>query len=121
MARIRAVLRRSGAPEGVRRPGGRGGPADPVRRQVIVDGSTVGLTTVEYDVLEFLLHAAGRIVSRDELTAALYRRRSTKFDRTLDAHICNLRRKLGEHGDLIQTVRGVGYLFRIGPGDPGSV
>ena len=52
---------------------------------------------------------------RDELTAALYQRRATKFDRTLDMHICNLRKKLGGHGSLIGTVRGVGYLCRLGP------
>ena len=75
----------------------------------------MALTTVEYDILEFLVHAAGRVVSRDELTAALYRRRTTPFDRALDMHICNLRKKLGGHGDLIRTVRGVGYLFRAGP------
>ena len=64
------------------------------------------------------MHAAGRIVSRDELTAALYQRRATQFDRALDMHICNLRKKLGRHGDLIRTVRGVGYLFRSGPEVP---
>ena len=78
------------------------------------------VTTVEYDILEFLVHSAGRIVSRDELTAALYRRRATKFDRTLDMHICNLRKKLGRHGDLIRTVRGVGYLCRVEPERPGG-
>jgi two-component system, OmpR family, response regulator CpxR len=116
MARIRAVLRRAG----------RGPKAAEVleagvvrlilsAREAHVDGSAAPLTTVEYDILEFLVHAAGRVVSRDELTAALYRRRATKFDRTLDMHICNLRKKLGVHGDLIRTVRGVGYLFCSGP------
>ena len=74
------------------------------------------LTTVEYDILEFLVHAAGRVVSRDELSVALYRRRATRFDRTLDMHISNLRKKLGRHGALIRTVRSVGYLFSTGPG-----
>ena len=92
----------------------------PSAREVLGRGLACRLTTVEYDILEFLVHAAGRIVSRDELTAALYRRRATQFDRTLDMHICNLRKKLGRNGDLIRTVRGVGYLFRIGPGRPGE-
>jgi two-component system response regulator CpxR len=92
----------------------------PSAREATVEGSAVTLTTVEYDILEFLVHAAGRVVSRDELTSALYRRRATKFDRTLDMHICNLRKKCGRHGDLIGTVRGVGYLFRVGSGGPGS-
>jgi two-component system, OmpR family, response regulator CpxR len=113
VARIRAVLRRAGrAPREAEVL-----EAGVVRlvlsaREAMVDGLAVALTTVEYDILEFLVHAAGRVVSRDELTGDLYRRRATKFDRTLDMHICNLRKKLGGRGHLIRTVRGVGYLFR---------
>jgi two-component system, OmpR family, response regulator CpxR len=121
MARIRAVLRRA-----VRTPKEaevlEAGAIKliPSARQVLADGAIVAVTTVEYDILEFLVNSAGRIVSRDELTAALYRRRATKFDRTLDMHICNLRKKLGGHGDLIRTVRGVGYLCCIEPDEPGG-
>jgi two-component system response regulator CpxR len=92
----------------------------PPAREVILEDRPLPLTTVEYDILEFLAHSAGRIVSRDELTAALYQRRATKFDRTLDMHICNLRKKLGGHGGLIRTVRGVGYLCKVGPDGPGD-
>ena len=115
LARIRAVLRRSGraAKEAAVLEAG-ALRLIPTAREATIEGSTVDLTTVEYEILEFLVHAGGRVVSRDELTSALYRRRATKFDRTLDMHICNLRKKLGEHGDLIRTVRGVGYLLRIG-------
>ncbi len=81
-------------------------------REVTCEGKPLAVTTVEYDVLEYLIRAAGRIVSRDELTAALYRRQATPFDRVLDMHISNLRKKLGLRGSLIHTVRGVGYLFR---------
>jgi len=81
-------------------------------REVVCEGAALVVTTVEYDILEYLVRAAGRIVSRDELTAALYRRQATPFDRVLDMHISNLRKKLGRHGSLIHTVRGVGYLFR---------
>jgi two-component system response regulator CpxR len=121
MARIRAVLRRSArAPKEAEILD-----AGEIRlissaREVLAAGAAVAVTTVEYDILEFLVHSAGRIVSRDELTAALYRRRATKFDRTLDMHICNLRKKLGRHGDLIRTVRGVGYLCRLEPDGPGD-
>jgi two-component system response regulator CpxR len=121
VARVRAVLRRAGRASveaeilevgGIR--------LIPSAREAQSDGVAVALTTVEYDILDYLLHAAGRIVSRDELTAALYRRRASKFDRTLDMHICNLRKKLGARGDLIGTVRGVGYLFRTGLEAPGN-
>jgi two-component system, OmpR family, response regulator CpxR len=115
MARIRAVLRRIGrVPKEAEVLEAGGIRLIPSAREVLSDGASVPLTTVEYDILEFLAHAAGRIVSRDELTAALYQRRATKFDRSLDMHICNLRKKLGRNGDLIRTVRGVGYLCRAG-------
>jgi two-component system, OmpR family, response regulator CpxR len=113
LARIRAVLRRARPvanpvnvleTEGVR--------IIPSAREVWCDGSVVALTTIEYDILEMLVRSAGRIVSRDELTAALYRRRASPFDRALDVHVSHLRKKLGERGSLIRTVRGVGYLFR---------
>jgi two-component system response regulator CpxR len=121
LARIRAVLRRTGrAPKEPDVLDAGAVRLIPSARELTVEGSAVALTTVEYDILEFLMHAAGRVVSRDELTSALYRRRATKFDRTLDMHVCNLRKKLDGHGDLIGTVRGVGYLFRVGPEDPGG-
>jgi two-component system response regulator CpxR len=116
MARIRAVVRRTSRSAretdvmesaGVR--------LLPSAREAFVDGSAVELTTVEYDILEYLVHSAGRTVSRDELSTALYRRRSSRFDRAIDMHISNLRKRLGPSGSLIRTVRGVGYLFRNGP------
>jgi two-component system response regulator CpxR len=121
MARIRAVLRRaSRVPKEAEILEARGIRLIPSAREVLADGAPVAVTTVEYDILEFLVRSAGRIVSRDELTAALYQRRATKFDRTLDMHICNLRKKLGRHGDLIRTVRGVGYLCRFDPDGLGA-
>jgi two-component system response regulator CpxR len=116
LARIRALLRRAGRAPRV--PGNLqagGVQLIPSAREVRCDGVVLELTTVEYDVLEVLVRAAGRAVSRDELTAAVYRRRAQPFDRALDVHISNLRKKLGRHGTLIRTVRGVGYLFRAGP------
>ena len=115
LARVRAVLRRAGvAPAEVEVLEAGGVKLIPSAREVVSDGSPVAVTTVEYDILEFLVHAAGRIVTRAELMAALYRRRSSRFDRTLDMHVCNLRKKLGPHGGLIRTVRSVGYLFCVG-------
>lgn len=116
LARMRALMRRAGRfptmPETLT--------AGPIRlipsgREAQCEGAVLELTTVEYDLLEFLVRAAGRVVSREELTAALYRRRANPFDRALDVHVSNLRKKLGEHGALIRTVRGVGYLFRSEP------
>ncbi|MDR3636990.1 MAG: response regulator transcription factor [Isosphaeraceae bacterium] len=116
LARARAVLRRAGRaakPDDVLE-------VDalrlvPTAREAWCEGAPLPLTTIEYDILEFLVRASGRIVSRDELTAALYRRRASPFDRAIDVHVSRLRKKLGPYGNRIGTVRGVGYLFRAGP------
>lgn len=114
LARIRAVLRRAGrlveetsaVEAGEFR-------LLPRAREVLINGALVALTSIEYDILEYLVRAVGRIVPRGELMVALFQRRPTPFDRALDTHICNVRKKLGRRGDAIVTVRGVGYLFRI--------
>jgi two-component system response regulator CpxR len=57
---------------------------------------------------------AGRAVSRDELTSVLHQRESTPFERWLDVHISQLRKKVEADGEeRIHTVRGVGYMFRL--------
>ncbi len=118
LARVRAVLRRVGrTPVETEVLEAGGIKLIPSAREASSDGTPLPLTTVEFDIFEYLVHAVGRVVSRDELTAALYQRRTSKFDRSLDMHICNLRRKLGPQGDLIRTVRGVGFLFRS-PSEP---
>lgn len=117
LARARAVLRRSGrAAQVVDAIEADGLRLVPSAREVWLNGEALSLTTIEYDVLEYLVRSAGRIVTRDELTAALYRRRSSPFDRAIDVHVSRLRRKLGGYGSRILTVRGSGYLFRTGPG-----
>jgi two-component system, OmpR family, response regulator CpxR len=113
LARIRAVLRRAGKSEppkgqvleaaGVR--------LNPQTREVWSGGGPVELTSIEFDILEVLVRAAGRIVSRDELSTVLYQRRSSPFERSLDVHISHLRRKLEEGGGAIRTIRGVGYMM----------
>jgi two-component system response regulator CpxR len=114
LARIRAVLRRTGKALDPSKVMEACGFRLLVRaREATIDGEPVALTTVEYDILEYLVRAAGRIVPRDELTIALFQRRAKPFDRALDTHICNLRKKIGGRGDSIGTVRGVGYLFRV--------
>ena len=56
--------------------------------------------------------AAGRVVTRDELTAVLYQRRATPYERSLDVHVSHLRKKLErDERSLIRTIRGVGYQF----------
>ena len=113
LARIRAVLRRSGktdaAPQTVDAGGVR---IKPETREAWSLGKPLELTSMEFDVLDVLVRAAGRIVSRDELAAAVYQRKSSPYERSLDVHISHLRKKLEHHGrNVIRTIRGVGYLF----------
>ncbi|MFO0957138.1 MAG: response regulator transcription factor [Isosphaeraceae bacterium] len=118
LARIRAVLRRArrapAAAESIEAGGIR---LVPTAREARVDGAQVAQTPIEYDILETLVRAAGRIVTRQELTAILYRRPASPFDRALDVHVGRLRKKLGDLGERVMTVRGVGFLYRVGPAD----
>ncbi len=82
-------------------------------RAVRVCGVVIELTSVEYDILEYLAREAGRAVSRDELMAAACRRQASPIDRSLDVHISHLRRKLLSHGARIRTVRGIGYMMAV--------
>jgi two-component system response regulator CpxR len=114
VARIHAVLRRAGRlnasrTEVVEVNGVRLAPGT---RQVWCQGVVVDLTTIEFEILELLVRSAGRVVSRVELVAAIHQRPAMPLERSLDVHISHLRKKLGPVGELIRTVRGVGYLFR---------
>jgi len=86
---------------------------DPAARTVSCRGIPVDLTTAEFDVLQLLVADAGKIVSRDRLAKVLGRNLGV-FDRTIDMHISNLRKKLGTlpNGvERIRTVRSAGYLY----------
>ena len=117
-ARIRAVLRRIEPRPDSERIEVNGVTLDPGTREVTCNGKAVELTTIEFDILEQLMRAAGRVLSRDQLMEALYNRKATPFDRAMDMHISHLRKKL-ECGDrpLIKTVRGVGYQFLRSAGE----
>lgn len=84
---------------------------NPATREVWTSGLAVELTSMEFDLLELLMRSAGRVVSRDEITAVLFEREATPYDRFLDVHISHLRKKLEGGRGLIRTVRGVGYVF----------
>jgi DNA-binding response OmpR family regulator len=87
---------------------------NPQTREVRKSKIPVEMTSAEFEILETLMRSAGSVVSRDELAAILYHREASPFERTIDVHISHLRRKL-ETADraLIQTVRGVGYIFVV--------
>ena len=123
VARIRAVLRRASDRSVPREPLVLGSlRLDPARHRASVRGATVELTGAEFRVLEVLLRAAGRVVSREQLTEQALGRKLELYDRSVDTHVSNLRRKLSltESDDpQIRGIRGAGYLLTR-PGEEGT-
>ncbi len=110
-ARIKAILRRTESKPNRGRVEVNGVLLDPVSREVLVDSRPIELTTLEFDILEQLMRAAGTVVSRDDLMESLYNRKSTPFDRSIDMHVSHLRKKLEGSRPGIKTIRGAGYQF----------
>ena len=113
VARVRAVLRRA-RPDPTRTVY-REGPIvlDPGRHTVMVRGAPVALTPKEFDLLQVLLEASGRVLSREHLLTRVwgYAHADEIESRTVDVHIRRLRAKLGDDGRRIATVKSVGYRF----------
>jgi DNA-binding response OmpR family regulator len=115
VARVRAVLRRTQGPQVVRVSGVE---IDLHLRSISVDGRPVNVTATEFRVLEVLASVPGRAFSRTELAERVFGYNRDAQERTLDAHVMNLRRKIepaGGRGRVIITVFGLGY--RLGRGD----
>lgn len=113
LARVGALLRRAEADE----PEPEVFAAGPIsldvsRHEVTVDGKSVGLTATEFRVLRALMAANGRVLSRSQMIDNVLGTGVAVTDRTIDVHITALRKKLGDAGTWIQTIRGVGYAFR---------
>ena len=79
--------------------------------EVSINEKVVNLTALEFKLLKHLLKRKGRVQTRDQLLGDVWGYSSEVTTRTVDTHIKRLREKLGEPGDLIQTIRGVGYRF----------
>lgn len=116
IARIRAILRRTsqaGEASSVVTAGGIR--LDPAAREALIDGVSLELTSVEFTLLDVLLREAGRVVTREKLTETVLGRKLGPFDRVIDVHISNLRKKLArrQSEEQIKAVRGAGYLFAV--------
>jgi DNA-binding response OmpR family regulator len=109
VARVRAVLRRVSAPPDPHRTL-RAGPAElePASRRVTLDGREVDLTRLEFDLLAELAAHPRVVYTRDRLLEKVWGYQSAVGGKTVDVHVANLRRKLGD-GIGIVAVRGVGY------------
>src|SRR6266498_1168784 len=110
LARIRALLRRSA---GHAKSEFNCGPVrlDTRTGRVTVEGNPVKLTSHEYRLLSYLMHHAGRVVSRTELVEHLYDQDFDRDSNTIEVFVGRIRKKLGV--DIIQTVRGLGYLLTV--------
>jgi len=118
IARIRAILRRTALSATSINPLVVGDlRLDPRAREVWLKDQPLNLTSVEFTLLETFLRDAGKILSREQLTDAVLGRKLGPFDRVIDVHVSNVRKKLGasEHGPRIKSVRGSGYLFVARP------
>jgi DNA-binding response OmpR family regulator len=119
VARISAILRRSGWQSdnnGLRPPRIRSGDLelDLAARVVTKAGEPLNLTSAEFDLLHTFFEAPGQVLTRDKLVERVLGRKFSPFDRSIDFHITNLRRKLGARPDgveRIRSVRGTGYLY----------
>ncbi|HUR99884.1 MAG TPA: response regulator transcription factor [Pyrinomonadaceae bacterium] len=120
VARLRAILRRAAGEEG----------AHPSAEKIVIDdlelsassrsvkrnGEELPVTSVEFDLLSALLRSAGTVVKKEDLSENVLERRLSPYDRSLDMHVSNLRKKLGprpDESERIKTVRSVGYIYTI--------
>ncbi|MEQ1921976.1 MAG: winged helix-turn-helix domain-containing protein, partial [Pyrinomonadaceae bacterium] len=85
-------------------------------RTATCDGKDLNLTSVEFELLADLLREAGKIVKKEDLSERVLGRSLSPFDRSLDMHISNVRKKLGPRTDgseRIKTIRSVGYIYTV--------
>ena len=109
VARVRAVLRRTGSGESLTVLTAGELSLFPERHEVQVGGSRVALTYKEYRLLSLLLENRGNVMTREILMEKVWGLEAERENRTLDVHIRTLRAKLGPAGKYIETIRGVGY------------
>ena len=86
---------------------------DPGAHRVTVQDVEIELTATEFKLLRLLMERAGRVQSRTDLLQTVWQAQADIQTRTVDMHVQRLRTKLGASGDCVETVRGVGYRFRV--------
>jgi DNA-binding response OmpR family regulator len=120
VARLRAILRRSEQPAAEDKAAEKVTVGDlelsRSSRTAWIEGEEVPLTSVEFDLLANLVAEAGHVVRKDDLSETVLERKLSPYDRSLDMHISNLRKKLGprtDGSDRIKTIRSVGYIYTV--------
>ena len=109
ISRVKALLRRANVSGGSHIYSFDGITMDDAKHQVLVDGQETELTYKEYQLLKMLIQNSGIVLQRSQILDRVWGIDYEGESRTLDMHIKTLRRKIGEKGNLIQTVRNVGY------------
>ena len=110
ISRIKALLRRTYGSSAETEKLSLGGiTVYPSKHEVFADGEKVNLTLKEYDLLLMLMRNRGQVFSRDSLLREIWGYDFAGESRTVDVHVRTLRQKLGDCGELIETIRGVGY------------
>lgn len=118
LARVSAVLRREQGPGNQRDRLTIGAVVlDHGRHEVTVDDEQIDLTATEFRILASLMTARGRVMSREQLIESTLGHGAAVTNRAMDVHIAALRKKLRSASNCIQTIRGVGYAFRVGEAD----
>lgn len=113
VSRVKAVLRRTTKNTSQRSLRAGGLELDPNTHLVLADGQRVTLTLKEFQLLQTFLEHPGRVFTRDQLLELIWGLDYIGETRTVDVHIGTLRTKLGTYGNLIETVRGVGYRLEV--------
>lgn len=115
LARIRAILRRSSSHSTVAVLEVEDLVLNQTRRELRLDGELKELTSTEFSILQLLLQRRGEVVEKKDLYLAALGREPVAYDRSIDMHVSNLRRKLGpakDGSERIETIRGFGYQYR---------
>jgi len=120
VARLRAILRRTEPQTEATNPN------EPLlvnelqlhlgNRSVCYEDKETNLTGAEFTVLELLMRSAGEVISKDRLTEQALKRKLTPYDRSIDVHVSNIRKKLAAQGaskELIINIRGSGYMLKV--------
>lgn len=113
VSRVKAVLRRSHPEQVSKLLKVKGLVVNLDEHTVVADGERILLTYKEFELLTLFLSHPGRVYTREELFARVWKTDYMGDSRTLDAHIRTLRQKLLEYGEMIETVRGVGYRLEV--------
>jgi two-component system phosphate regulon response regulator PhoB len=85
---------------------------NPLRREVRANEIPIDLTNTEFKLLHFLMRQPGLVFTRDQIVEGVHGDDYPVTDRSVDVQVVGLRKKLGEYGAYVETVRGVGYRFR---------